>query len=136
MKAIVTLIQVAGVVQLGIAGANYFLPRLFEYSSNLPKLSPIVRQVFVVHSFYIVFVLLIFGTICVFFAPDLAGASDLGSFLAAAMFVFWLPRLGLQLFYYDPQERRRFPKLNLLFVASLIYLIFVFGVAAYTRLPL
>src|SRR5712692_2461885 len=101
MQTLIPLLWVAGGIHLGIGVANFALPRRLRYRENLSKVSPIIRQIFVVHSLYIVVVVLLFAALCLFFAPDLAGASRLGRFLSAAMAVFWLLRIPLQLFYYD-----------------------------------
>jgi hypothetical protein len=44
------LIQFAGLLQFIIAAANFFAPAKFRYRENLAKVSPIIRQIFTVHS--------------------------------------------------------------------------------------
>ena len=48
------LIWAAGIVQLFIALANFLLPRKLRYAENLTRVDTIIRQVFIVHSIYIV----------------------------------------------------------------------------------
>ena len=78
--SLVPWIWVAGAVQLILVVANVFLPGILDYRSNLARVQPVIRQIFVVHSIYLVLILLIFSRACLFFAADLAGASRIGRF--------------------------------------------------------
>src|SRR5467141_18694 len=115
MQTLIPLLWVAGGVHLGIGVSNF---------------SPIIRQIFVVHSLYIVVVVLLFAALCLFFAPDLAGASRLGRFLSAAMAVFWLLRIPLQLFYYDGELRRQNRFLDVAYTSVVCFLAGIFSIAA------
>src|SRR6202158_1355733 len=95
----------AGVVHLGIIAANVPLPRRLRVRERLAGVPPFVRQIFYVHWGDIVIVLGVFAALCFRFAADLAGASTLGRFLSGFMAVFWLLRIGLQIFYYDRAVR-------------------------------
>ena len=77
MNLLVPAIQMAGVIHLLIAAANLFVPRKLQYSENLSRVSPIVRQIFIVHSIFIVFVVIEFGVACLAFAPELASGPPL-----------------------------------------------------------
>ena len=83
MSALLLLLWLAGLVQILIAAANIFLPRKLHYRENLGRVAPIIRQIFVVHSVYIVGVLLLFAALTLGFAPELASRHGLGRFLAA-----------------------------------------------------
>src|SRR5947209_1071991 len=100
MHAMIPYVWAAGGVQLLIASANFFAPRVLEYPANLAKVSPIVRQIFTVHTIYIVLVLVIFAGLCVGFAPELAGGSALGRYCSMFLALFWGLRIVLQLFFY------------------------------------
>src|SRR5437773_658962 len=88
MRALVPLLWLAGLVQVAIASANLFLPAKLKYRDNLARVSPIIRQIFVVHSVYIVGVVLLFAVLTFGFAGELASGRGLGRFLAAAISVF------------------------------------------------
>lgn len=124
-----TLIEVAGWIQLGIVVANFFLPRKLRYADNLTRVDTIIRQVFIVHSVYIVFVLVGLAGLCLFFPAELAGGSQLGRCLAGFLAVFWGVRVPIQLFYYDPALRRRNLAMHVLFASAFVYLATVFTVA-------
>ena len=121
MNRIETLLWVAGIVQVMIAGANLFLPRLLQYQTNLARVSPMVREIFLVHSGYIVLVVLAFGVMSLAFAPELAGGSPLGRFLSGFLALFWLLRVPVQLAY-DPALRRKYRAFDMAFLAALLFL--------------
>ncbi|MGB0035333.1 MAG: hypothetical protein WBP79_07660, partial [Candidatus Acidiferrales bacterium] len=80
MQRIIYLIWAAGTVQLLILAANFILPEKLRCRENLARMSPMLRDVFIVHWIYILMILGIFSAICIWFAPELAGASRLGHF--------------------------------------------------------
>lgn len=130
METLLVGLYVAGAVQLLIASVNFFLPGKLDYHGNLARLTPIMREIFLVQAAYIVFVLAAFAGLCFAFAPDLAGGSPLGRALSAFLAVFWGARFFVQLLYYEPDLKRRHPVLNVLFMASFLYLTGVFAAAA------
>ena len=130
MNPIVSLLWIAGAVHLLIAVSNLWVPQILHYRDNLAKVSPIVRQVFVVHSIYMVLVLLAFSALCFFFAPDLAGGTRLGRFLSAFLAVFWLLRVILQFAYYDREVRARYRWGDITYTLAISCLGIVFAVAA------
>ncbi|SRR5260370_22052602 len=97
MRGLLQLLWLAGLVQVVIASANLFLPAKLKYRENLFRVAPIIRQIFVVHSVYIVGVVLLFAVVTFGFAGELASGRGLGRFLAAAIAVFWLFRAPVQL---------------------------------------
>jgi hypothetical protein len=129
MSRIELMLWAAGGVQLVIAGANVVLPRILHYRENLLRVSPIVREVFIVHAGYIVLVVIAFGVISIAFAPELAGGSALGRFLSAFLALFWFLRLPVQLAY-DPSTRRKYRLLDVAFLAALIFLAGTYAIAA------
>jgi hypothetical protein len=123
------MIWAAGVVHVGIMAANIPLPGRLKVREHLAGVPRFVRQIFYVHWVYIVLVLGMFAALCFGFAGDLAGASALGRFLSGFMATFWLLRIVLQIFYYDPQIRRENRVLDSMYLGSLIVLVVVFGMA-------
>ena len=119
----------AGGIQLAIAAANIVLPRKLRYGENLKLVEPIIRQVFVVHSVYILYVLVAFAVICFAFAPELTGATPLGRFMSAWLALFWAPRLIVQWTYYDRELRRQKHVGHWGFSLAILYLIIVFAAA-------
>jgi hypothetical protein len=130
MRTLIPWLWVAGAIQLVIIAANFALPKKLRCRENLVKVSPMIHEVFVVHWIYIVLVLGIFTTLCFWFAPELAGGSRLGRFLSLAMAIFWLLRVPIQLFFYDPEIRRQNRLADVAFLLTFSYLGMVFGASA------
>lgn len=131
MRLLIPWLWAAGAVQLFILAANSVVPRKLDCRENLARVSPMIRTVFVVHWAYIALVLGIFTALSFWFAPELAGASRLGRFLSAAIAVFWICRVPIQLFVYDPEIRRKNRLADLIFLAAFSYLGLVFSIAAF-----
>ncbi len=77
MRPLTSWLWVAGAMQLVILAANFVLPKKLRCRENLEQVSPMIREVFVVHWLYIAFVVGIFTSLCFWFAPDLAGPLNL-----------------------------------------------------------
>jgi hypothetical protein len=130
MRSLIVWLWVAGAVQVLILAANFILPGKLNCRENLARVSPMIREIFIVHWAYIVLILGVFASISFWFAPELAGASRLGRFLAAVIAVFWLLRVPIQLFFYDPEVRRQNRLGDVIFLLAFSYLGVVFGAAA------
>jgi hypothetical protein len=129
MNRIEAHLWVAGVLQWLVASSNLFAARIFRYRENLSKVTPFVREVFVVQNVYIMATVATFGVVCILFAPELAGSSALGRFLSGFLAIFWAGRIFIQLFFYDKDAKRSWPIANLVFLSTFVYLSGVFAVA-------
>jgi hypothetical protein len=123
-------IYVAGVLHLLIASANVFAFAKFRYLEHLRNLPCIMRQIFLVQNAYIMLVQVCFALLCFFFAGELTSGRPLAMALVVFFAVFWGTRVLLQLFYYDPELRRRNRIWDLLFLVGDGYLALVFTLAA------
>jgi len=130
MRHLIPWLWTAGAVQVAIIAANFNLPKKLSCRENLARVSPMIREVFIVHWFYIVLVLGIFASLCFWFAPELAGATRLGRYLSAVIAVFWLLRVPIQLFFYDPELRKQNRFGDVIFLLAFSYLGVVFSIAA------
>lgn len=131
MTTLVFWIRVAGIVLLLIAAANIAAPRKLGYRENLARVAPIVRQVFVLHSVYILTVVLGIAGLCLFFAPELAGASPLGRAISGFLALFWLSRTCFQVVYIDGEIKRANPLENAAYTLATAALGVVFALAAF-----
>lgn len=129
MHGLLQLLWLAGLVQIAIASANVFLPAKLRYQENLSRVSPIIRQIFVVHSFHIVGVVLLFAVLTFGFAGELASGHGLGRCLAAAIALFWLCRAPVQVLYYDATLRRENRWGDIAFTAGALFLAATYGAA-------
>jgi hypothetical protein len=124
-------IQLAGALHLLVAGANFVLPGILGYRENLARVTPIIREIFLVHALYIVLVLVGFGLLCLCFPADLAGASRLGKFLCGFLAIFWSLRVVIQFGFYDRATKKDHPFGNFLFSAIFLYFAGVFIAATF-----
>ncbi|HEY3899277.1 MAG TPA: hypothetical protein VGM54_11720 [Chthoniobacter sp.] len=123
-------IQLAGSLHLLVAAANFVLPGMLEYRKNLARVTPIIREIFLVHAAYIVLVLVGFGAICLCFPDDLCGGSRLGRFLCEFLAVFWFLRIVIQFAFYDRATKKEHPFGNFIFSAIFLYFAAIFGATA------
>lgn len=131
MRVLLLCLWLAGFVQVAIASANLFIPKKLNYRENLARVAPIIRQVFVVHSVYLVGVVLLFAVLTFGFAAELASGRGLGRFLAASMAIFWLFRTPVQLLYYDASLRRTNRLGDVAFTSAALFLTITYGAAAF-----
>jgi hypothetical protein len=130
MRTIIPWLWAAGVVQLAIVAANFVLPKKLQCRENLSRVSPMIREVFIIHWVYIVLVIGIFTSLSFWFAPELAGAGRLGRYLSTVIAAFWLFRVPIQLFFYDPEIRRQNRFADVAILLAFSYLGAVFSIAA------
>lgn len=128
-QRMIELIWVAGVIHAAIVLANIPLLGKLQVRENLANVPNFLRQIVYVHWFYIVLIVGLFSALCFGFAPELAGASGLGRFLSWFVAGFWLVRIGLQWFYYDPEIRRQNRSLDALYNVALVVLVVIFVMA-------
>jgi hypothetical protein len=130
MPVLIAALWIAGFVQMAIALGNFVLPRKLRYRENLSRVAPIIRQIFVVHSGYVVGIVVLFAVVTFGFAAELAGGRGLGRFLAASMAVFWICRVPLQVFYYDAELRRSNRTGDVAITIALLFLAVTYAAAA------
>jgi hypothetical protein len=130
MLSLESLIRTAAVIQWMYAAANVFVPRKINLRENLRRMPPLIRQIFVSHWSYIIYILAAFGCLSWFSAPELAGGSRLGRFLCGMLAIFWLPRAFIQAFYFDREFRRQNRAADIAFVLSALFMGIVFSAAA------
>lgn len=127
------LLQVAGVLHLGLMCAGLLLPQVVGMRQHLAGLPPFIRQLFWVYYSFIALCLVGFSVITVAFADTLAAGSNLARALCAFFALFWTLRLIAATFVFDMRpyltnSYRRFGyhALNIVFA----YLPVVYGLAA------
>ena len=103
MNTLELLILVAGATHLGLLSAALMMPFVTDWRSQLAKLSKLLRQLFWVYGIFIFFTIAAFGVISLIFAETLAEGGSLARALCTVMATFWLLRLGVQFFVFDPQ---------------------------------
>ena len=95
------LLQIAGVLHLGLMCAGLLMPRVVNMRSHLAGLPPFIRQLFWVYYSFIALCLVSFCVITIAFAGTLAEGSNLARALCAFFAIFWTVRLFAATFVFD-----------------------------------
>ena len=93
-------LKIAGVLLILLALLHPFLPRYFKWKEECCNLSIMNRQILYVHSFFIGFMILMMGLLCMTSSNELLTTS-LGKRICLGLGVFWAIRLGVQFFIYS-----------------------------------
>ena len=133
----ITLLRIAGLLLLLLAALNLYLPKRFDWASELPRLSLLNRQIMVVHAGFIVFILLLMSAFSLALPHDLMSPSRLSRALLAAMSLFWFVRLLVQWFVYDSRiwrGHRFYTVMHYVFTALWCYFAGTYGFALWQNL--
>ena len=115
-----------------LALAHVTFPKRFQWKEELARLSPLNRQMFKVHVFFIVLVLVLFGALSLLLADELLSPSPLARALLGGFTLFWALRLYVQLFVYERalwRGNRLNTAVHVVFTAFWTYLVAVYGTA-------
>ena len=124
-------LKLIGILLIALALFHFFFPKYFGWKEQLSSLSLINRQMFYVHSFFIAFVVLLMGVLCLTSAPELLTTS-LGKQVSLGLGIFWIVRLAIQFFGYSPKlwKGKSFEtRMHILFAVLWTYLSVVFILA-------
>ena len=95
------LLQIAGLLHLGLLCAGASLPRVIGFSTHLSSVPQLLRRLFYVYYFYVGTTVITFGVISFFLAEQLAGGGAIARALLLFMTLFWMVRLCVALFVFD-----------------------------------
>ena len=95
------LLQIAGVLHLGLMCAGLLMPRVVNMRLHLASLPPFIRQLFWVYYSFIALCLASFCVITIVFADTLAAGGNLARALCAFFAIFWTVRLFAATFVFD-----------------------------------
>ena len=127
------LLQIAGVMHLGLMAAGLLMPRVVNMRAHLVALPAFVRQLFWVYYTFIALCLVSFSAITIVFADTLAAGGTLARALCVFFAIFWTLRLIVATFVFDvrpyltnPYRRLGYHATNVVFT----YLPIVYVLAA------
>ena len=108
------LLQIAGVLHLGLMCTGLLMPRVVRMQWHLYLLPPFIRQLFWVYYSIVGLCLLSFSIITLAFAETLAAGGSLARALCAFLAVFWTLRLIVATFVFDmePYLTNRYRRLG------------------------
>lgn len=126
----IPLLYLAGAFYLLIALVNFFLPGKIQLKENLAHVSLFIRQIFQIHTVFIVLTTLFYASLCFIFPRDLLVGTALSRFICGFIGVYWLLRLSIQFFYYDQSVLKKHALAHWFFSAVFLYQGLVFGTIA------
>lgn len=92
--------KIIGIVLIVLAFIHAIFPKFFNWDKELASLSLINRQMMVVHTFFIAFVVFLMGLLCLSSSHELI-ETNLGKKIVLGFGVFWSVRLFVQFFGYS-----------------------------------
>jgi hypothetical protein len=104
MTDLIIHLRIVGGMLIVLALAHPLFGIHCDWKADAARLSPLNRQIFHVHTFFICLVLVLMGVLCLFypnalFAP--APATQLAKLVLAGLTIFWGTRLLFQWFVFD-----------------------------------
>ena len=103
-QLILTLLKLAGVLQIVLCVGSLAIPKLLNWKGELSKVSTIIAQMFWTYAGYILVINLSFGLISFFGAEELLGKTFLAKSVSMFIFLYWLTRVIVQFFYFDTKS--------------------------------
>ncbi|HEV8042414.1 MAG TPA: hypothetical protein VGP62_26290 [Bryobacteraceae bacterium] len=125
-------LKVVGALLVTLALANTQLARYFKWKNELAHVSLLTRQIFQVHGFFIVLVVGMMGACSLFYTDALLASGALSRIVLAGLVVFWISRLAIQFFVYDPaiwRGRRFYTIMHVVFSILWIYVALTYSAA-------
>jgi hypothetical protein len=114
-------LKVAAAIQAAVALVNLALVRLLNWKDELERQPLLLRQVFMVHLWFISFTVGAFAVLTWRFADEMAsGANVVAAWVAGAIGLFWGVRTVLQVIYYSASHWRGRPGRTALHIAVLL----------------
>ena len=126
-------LRLAGALHFAILTASALVPRTLRWRENLAPLPPFLRRLFWVYGAFIVGVIIGFGALALALAPALAAGSPLARSFCGFVALFWLARLAVQWFVFNPEPYLTSTLLRVGYhalTAAFLFLCAVYGWAA------
>lgn len=92
-----------GIAQIILGIIHVFFKGYFKWKEEMAMVKLLTRQIFYVHTFFIAFVVGLFGLLTICCYEDLLTGSKLAMVVTALLFLFWTARLVFQFFVYSPK---------------------------------
>ena len=99
-------LRIVGGSLILLAIAHVYFARHLNWRLDATKLSPVNRQIFHVHTFFICMILVLTGVLALCIPEALTTRSPLARLVLIGHVIFWGTRLLFQWFVYDPTHWR------------------------------
>lgn len=94
-------LQLAGALQIALALLHLAFPQRFAWKEELARLSLLNRQMFLVHTLFVGFVVALFGALSLLAPQALLAPTPLSRLVLGGLAAFWTLRLVVQCCVYD-----------------------------------
>ena len=94
-------LRVVGGSLIILAAAHLYFSRHLKWKDDAARLSPVNRQIFHVHTFFICLTLIMMGVLALGYPRTLTERSPLARLVLMGHTIFWSARLLFQWFVYD-----------------------------------
>jgi len=98
---LVTLLQIAGLLHIGLLVAGALMPRVVGFNHHIAGLPTFLRRLFRVYLGFIGGIIIAFGCVSYFLAEALAQGGAAAAALLLMMTLFWTARFAVALFVFD-----------------------------------
>jgi hypothetical protein len=125
-------LRIVGLVMAALVVVNLFVPRRFRWREELARLSLVNRQIFQVHSVFLVLTLGMFSALLLTSSDALLEPSRLSRAVLLGLTIFWGLRMLMQWWFYSPAIWRghRFNTvMHYVFSVTWVYVTTVFAAA-------
>jgi hypothetical protein len=95
-------IKITGILLMILALAHIVFPKYFNWKEDLKPLSLINRQMMIVHTFFVAFMVFLMGMLCWVATEELIH-TKLGKLVSLGFAIFWTARLVIQFFGYSSE---------------------------------
>ena len=98
-------VKIVGSLMIALSLMHIVIPKYFKWEQELAPLSLITKQIVYVHTFFVAFMVLLMGLLCITYTHELV-YDPFGRVISVGLFGFWLIRLMFQFFVYSPKVWR------------------------------
>ena len=109
---LILLLRAAAAGQLIIAILGAVIAKILHWQDDIARMRLLVREVFLIHKFFLSYTLTFFAVLTWRFAPDIAAGQNqnpLATWLAAGIALFWAIRTIFQWTFYSQEHWRGKP---------------------------
>jgi hypothetical protein len=130
-------LRIVGVLMALLVVVNLFVPRRLHWREEMARLSLINRQIFQVHSIFIVLTLALFSALLLTSGDALLQRTRLSRAVLIGLTMFWGLRMLMQWFFYSPDVWRGNAfntVMHYLFSGAWVYVTSTFAAALWSNL--
>ena len=98
-------LKIVGSLLIALSLMHIIIPKYFKWEQELTSVSLITKQILYVHTFFIAFIVLLMGLLCLSYSHKLL-YDPFGKVISLGLFGFWLTRLIFQFLVYSPKVWR------------------------------